>query len=96
MNAPVYEQLPAGSAVITPNQMYAELHEVGRKVEKLTNVIDPALAELRKDLDDTDKRASLLEARVRAIEHWRFFVLGVSCVVGVIAGYGGSLLVGVS
>lgn len=81
--------LPPGSAVITPNQMYAELHEVGRKVDRLVAVVDPALAELRTEVDDLNKR-------LRILEHWRFFVLGVSCVVGVIAGYGGSLLVGVS
>jgi len=85
--------VPPGSAIITPNQMLAELHEVGKKVDHLVSVVDPALAELRKDLGETDKRATLLEARVRVIENWRWFVLGAAAVVGTVTGYGASLLV---
>jgi len=87
-----FEQVPPGSAIITPNQMLAELHEVGRKVDRLTAVIDPALAQLRADQAETDKRAVLLDARVRVLENWRWFVLGAAGVIGTIAGYGASLL----
>lgn len=86
--------LPPGSAVITPNQMYAELHEVGRKVDRLASIVDPSLAQLRVDLGETDKRAAALELRVRVLENWRWFVLGAAAVVGTATGYGASLLVG--
>jgi hypothetical protein len=87
-----YDHLPPGSAVITPNQMYGELHEIGRKLDRLTAVVDPALAELRKDLGETDRQATLLEARLRVIENWRWFVLGMAAVIGTVAGYGASIL----
>ena len=85
-------QIPAGSAVITPNQMLAELHDVGRKVDHLASILDPALAELRKNVVEADKTLAVLDGRMRVLENWRWFVLGISAVLGTMAGYGASLL----
>lgn len=82
--APV--ELPAGSAVITPNQMYAEIQAIGRKVDHLSDVVDPALTEIRRDLAGEHERGTLLDARVRVLENWRWMMLGAASALGGVAG----------
>lgn len=91
------DHLPAGSAVITPNQMYAEMQDIGRKVDHLASIVDPALAQLRIDVTEVEKRVAVIKAereaavaaldlRIRALENWRWFILGAAAVLGAAGG----------
>jgi phage shock protein A len=44
--------IPEGSVIITPGQMYSEMQQMRSAVEKLANTVDPALANVRRDLAD--------------------------------------------
>jgi len=35
--------IPQGSVLITPNEMYREIQAIGKKVDHLSTVVDPAL-----------------------------------------------------
>lgn len=48
--------VPDGSVIITPAQMYTEIRDMRTAVEKLTNTVDPALLDLRRDVTTLDKR----------------------------------------
>lgn len=89
------DHLPIGSVVITPNEMYKEMQDIGRKVDHLTSVLDPAIAQLRSEITDTRTQITVITAerktavaaldlRVRAVENWRWFVLGISTVISVV------------
>lgn len=91
-------QITAGSAVITPNQMYAEMQTIGQKVDHLASVVDPAMSMMRDDILDIKKDlavgtaeclndAKAMDIRVRTLEHWRWFILGIAAVVGPAGGY---------
>lgn len=53
--------IPDGSVVITPAQMYTEIRETRSAVDRLTNTIDPALSEVRRDLVDLVQRVAASE-----------------------------------
>lgn len=42
--------IPDGSVVITPAQMYAEIQETRKSVDRLVTTVDPALSDLRADV----------------------------------------------
>lgn len=58
------DQVPDGSAVITPNRMYEELQAVHAKVNDLVTKLDPALADLRTDVNDHETRMRVVEAAI--------------------------------
>lgn len=61
--------IPDGSVVITPAQMYGEIQETRKSVDRLVATVDPSLSDIRSDVDqhrhDIDK---LFESRNRARE----------------------------
>lgn len=97
--------IPGGSVIITPTKMYEEMQEIGRKVDRLTTVIDPSLDTLRTAVTETRAHMEVmvaerrtedakLDGRVRALENWRWFVLGVAVVFGPVGGYALSVVLG--
>lgn len=97
--------IPVGSVIITPAEMYREMQDIGRKVDRLTLVIDPALDTLRTAVTETRAHMEVmvaerrtedakLDGRVRALENWRWFVLGIAVVFGPVGGYALSVLLG--
>ncbi|MGH9252320.1 MAG: hypothetical protein ACRD0W_22805 [Acidimicrobiales bacterium] len=89
--------VPGGSAVITPTEMYREIQTIGRKVDHLSSVVDPAMTTLREDIAElkvslavgtqeclSDTKA--MDNRVRSLEHWRWFVLGIAAIIGPLTG----------
>lgn len=74
--------IPDGSAVITPNQQYAELQALRRSVDALVSTVDPALSDLRADVLDH-------ETRLRSVERKVWMAAGFAAAVG---GVGGGLL----
>lgn len=90
--------LPDGSVVITPNEMYREMQEIAKKVDHVATILDPAVAQIRVELTESKERVAALaserelvtnalDSRVRALENWRWFVLGVAAVFGPAGGY---------
>lgn len=84
--------LPEGSVIITPNEMYKEMQEIGRKVDHLTSVVDPSLLHIQAAIADNKNSIAVIKAerevavagldlRITALEHWRWFVLGVAAIV---------------
>ena len=59
--------MPAGSVVITPSQMYAEIRVMGGKVDHLASVIDPALTNIREDIIAIQAKAHEDAATARAL-----------------------------
>src|SRR5262245_31917480 len=97
--------LPPGSAVITPNQMYAEMQEIGRKVDHLADIVDPSLARLAADITEVEKQIvavvaerktehAVFDRRIVALEHWRWFVVGAAAGLGSVGGYALTTLLG--
>ena len=91
--------LPAGSVIITPTKMYEEMQDIGKKVDHLASVIDPAIHNIREDIrEGKEDRAmmkadnKILEVRIRALENWRWFVLGVAALVAPAGGFVLSIL----
>jgi hypothetical protein len=54
--------IPDGSAIITPNQMYAELLDVGKKVDRLASALDPWQAEIRNEIASNRERIEQIRA----------------------------------
>lgn len=57
-------EMPAGSVVITPTQMYGEIRDMKEQVQHLVNVVDPALTDIRSDIGDHERRLRSLEIKV--------------------------------
>ncbi|MGH3735833.1 MAG: hypothetical protein ACRDT6_09470 [Micromonosporaceae bacterium] len=98
---------PAASVIITPTEMYREMQDIGRKVDHLASVVDPAMNTLREDITDLRRDLAVgtsqclsdtkaMDVRVRSLEHWRWFVLGVAAIAGPAAGVVMARLLGVS
>ena len=78
MNTPPV--LPEGAVIITPNEMYREMQDIGRKVDHLTAVIDPSLMHLQTIGAENKANIQALNSRLVTLEHWRWFVLGVAAI----------------
>jgi hypothetical protein len=59
--------MPPGSVVVTPGDMYAEIRDMGKKLDHLASVVDPAFADIRSDMSDHESRIRGLERRVWAL-----------------------------
>lgn len=86
------QQVPQGSVIITPTKMYEEMQDIGKKVDHLTTVMDPALNTLRETVVElkgelavavAERKADVikLDTRIRVLENWRWFVLGIAAIV---------------
>lgn len=96
-------EIPHGSVVITPAQMYDEMRAVRDEVKHLSSIVDPALHELRTDVAENSARIETikaeriaadekLEIRVRALENWRWLVIGIGTALGSLGGWSLSTL----
>lgn len=94
---PAASQIPAGSVVITPVQMYEEMratHEVVTRIEAALNPLPAILADHEKQLDllrGLPDVAADHEARLRLLERFQWKAVGIAStiatLVGVSAGY---------
>lgn len=71
---------PEGSVVITPMMQYTELQRLGKAVDKLTETLDPALHQLRSELEDH-------ETRIRAMEIRIWLAMGGASVLSIVGTY---------
>lgn len=67
--------IPDGSVVITPTEMYREIRDTRDAVNRLVNVVDPALTNIRHDVADH-------EIRIRAVEKRVWVACGIGAVIG--------------
>jgi len=63
MPEPTMHAVPEGAVIITPAQMYNEIQETRRSVDRLTSTIDPAMLDMRHDLADFGARLTALDVR---------------------------------
>ena len=91
--------VPDGSAIITPNQQYAELQATRAAVERLANTIDPALLDIRKDIHDMREdhkeqaqqtRAALTahSVEIAALQRWRSAITAGLVLLSMLVGWG--------
>jgi hypothetical protein len=80
--------IPDGSVIITPAQQYAELRALTSAVEKLTNTMDPALADIRKDVDDSRADIKEIRTEVAALQRWRSALASAVLVLTTLIGWG--------
>lgn len=78
-------QIPDGSVIITPTQMYSEIQSANAKIDHLTAIIDPAMQDMRHDVADH-------ETRIRTLEMWRWKAAGVGAAVGAVVAVLGGVL----
>ncbi len=78
---------PEGSVVITPMMQYLELVRLAKAVDKLTENLDPALADIRNKIDDHEDRIRGMERRIWA-------AMGASSAVSIFGMYVVTQLVG--
>lgn len=57
-------EMPPGSVIVTPGDMYTEIRDMGKKLDRLTTVIDPALTTIREDVADHESRLRSVEKRI--------------------------------
>lgn len=99
------QEVPAGSAVVTPNEMLAEIRgarEEGRQtqhdVRELKAIIDPAITELRNDIVEEKQRRhekdEALEKAVRNLQEnvWSSAWVKTLMVGALVAGAGGLIV----
>ena len=72
--------VPAGSVIITPNQMYVEMREMKTEIQHLAGVIDPALTTIREDISDV--KASIAALKRGLVGVVAFVVTAVLGLVG--------------
>lgn len=63
-------EVPDGSVVITPTEMYREMQDIGRKVDKLSSALDPWQAEIRNEIAGNREKISQAKAD-QQVEHAR-------------------------
>lgn len=91
--------VPDGSAIITPNQQYAELQAVRASVDRLAATLDPALLDIRKDIDDNSKdiateaaerkaEVEKLRAQIDTNTQWRNRIIGALLLLSALVGWG--------
>jgi hypothetical protein len=80
MNAGQTPVLPEGAVIITPNEMYREMQDIGRKVDHITSVIDPTLTTVQDGIAANRERIATLEGQVSTLQNWRWFVLGIAAI----------------
>lgn len=80
--------IPDGSVVITPAQQYAELRALTTAVEKLTNTMDPALADMRKDIDDNAGAIKDIRLELAGLTKFRYVTTGVVTILVLLIGWG--------
>lgn len=68
-------EMPAGSVVITPTQMYGEIRDMKEQVQHLITVVDPALTDIRSDVADH-------ESRIRSVERRLWIAAGIAAGAG--------------
>jgi hypothetical protein len=101
----VTADIPHGSVVVTPTEMYHELRNVGDELKRLVAVVDPAIAEVRIDLAENKAataaaRAELwaevraLDSRLHGVQARLWFAAGAAMALGGTGGWLASILTG--
>ena len=80
--------VPDGSVIITPAQQYAELRALTTAVEKLANTMDPALADIRKDVDASTGAIKEIRLEIVGLQKWRNMLAGAGMILTVLVGWG--------
>jgi hypothetical protein len=80
--------IPDGSVVITPVKQYEELQALTKAVDKLTATVDPALADIRKDVHELGVRLDEHRKDIDANTKWRFMLIGALTLLSALVGYG--------
>lgn len=71
----IHVDAPAGSVIITPSEMYATVVATREAVQRLETLVDPALNSIREDVEKQNDRLEGMEARIGALERWRWGVI---------------------
>lgn len=80
--------VPDGSVVITPAQQYAELRALTEAVRDLSGKVDPALADLRSDVDENKADIKELRTELSALQKWRYGISGALVLLASLVGWG--------
>ena len=70
-------QIPDGSVVVTPTDMYREIRDMHDELRALNSSINPALQEIRGDVEDH-------ETRIRTLEKFSWKQIGASSVLATV------------
>lgn len=62
------QQIPEGSVVITPTQIYDRIESIRDEVKHLSAVVDPALQQVRTDIAENASRIELIIAERKAAD----------------------------
>ncbi len=79
---------PDGSVIITPAQQYAELRALTTAVERLANTMDPALAEIRRDVGSNASDVKEMRVELAALQKWRSAMTGALVLLSALVGWG--------
>lgn len=80
-------EIPQGSVVITPTEMYREIQDVGKKVDHLTDVLDPAITSVREDIVEIKAEQVVQRQHLGALDRRVTAMTAVATVVGAAAGW---------
>lgn len=96
-------QIPEGSVVITPIEMYREqqathttMLNVVSKIDSLTDKLDHSLEDQSKRIEAIDGKDGILvkhDSRLTALERWRWKSAGVAAVISAAGAAGGTALI---
>lgn len=77
----VQPAIPQGSVIITPSDMYKEMQDIGKKVDHLTAVVDPAFAQVRTDVAYNRSEIEKHEIRLNKTENQLSWIKGIGSVL---------------
>lgn len=79
---------PQGSVIITPTKMYEEMQDISKKVDHLTSVVDPAIANLRQDVAANASQISAHDTSINSIQNQLAWLKGIGSVVALLVSSG--------
>lgn len=76
--------VPQGSVIITPNDMYKEIQEIGRKVDHVATVVDPAISNLREIAAQNRGDIRAQDARITTTEKTLSWMKGIGAAISLL------------
>lgn len=87
------DQIPDGSVIITPNEIFRELRDTHDEVKSLSSSMAALTQNVGARVDRLEDGVAKNDARLAVLEQFRWKLLGAAVIVSAGASYGASLLI---
>lgn len=87
------DQIPDGSVIITPNEIFRELRDTHDEVKSLGAQVSALTTNVSTRVDALERDSKEFDGRLAVLEQFRWKLLGAAVIVSGAASYGASLLI---